>query len=724
MDSDTTPKNLSKSQLTQHTWNRYEYMRDNGFTQYLLLSDKCGKFWYGDQWDAETVAVLKRQRRPHITMNFVLTTIDTVLGEQINNRNEIRYRPRYGKDADKTSDTLNKVFKHISQGNNLTWVRSDVFEDGLITGRGFYEVKLGFDDNLLGEVRIARLNPKNVMIDPDAVDYDPETWNDIGITRWLTIQDIEVLYGKSNARKLEAKIGSGFTSSLDLSDDLRDRVASAYELQGQVPDDSVEQSAYVRIFDRQYRVLTLRKFFVNLRHGDMRPVPDDWEDERVAEYLEANPDLAIMKKLAKRIRWTTVACNVVLHDKWSPYEHFSVVPYFAHFRNGRSVGLAEQLLGVQELLNKTVSQELHIVNTTSNSGWKVKKGALANMTTEELAVRGAETGLVIETTGDTEEVQKITPNQVPTGIDRLSQKAEAMIKSLGVSDYMRGEARADISARALEANQNQGRSSMARVMDNLIRTDVILARVVLSIVQSYYIDERVMYITNGDGRPDESFTVNEIGDDGSISNDLTIGEYMVTVDSAPAKESMEESQFQQALSMREQDIPIPDSVLIQNSRLLDKADIIKQMEEAASSPEAQKRMELELAMLEAEVAAKHSETERFKADAANKAAQAEQKEVAAMKEAQNIDDMTPEQARTIIEKQRLEADQEKQARIMDMEERKAERQFILEERKLELEEKKLEVEKEKIRLDAIAQRIKARQDAKSKQTGESADVKK
>lgn len=37
-----------------------------------------------------------------------------------------------------------------------------------------------------------------------------------------------------------------------------------------------------------------------------------------------------------------------------------------------------------------------MVNTTANSGWKVKRNALANMTVDELEQRGAETGLVVE----------------------------------------------------------------------------------------------------------------------------------------------------------------------------------------------------------------------------------------------------------------------------------------------------------------------------------------
>ena len=252
------------------------------------------------------------------------------------------------------------------------------------------------------------------------------------ISRWLTPDDIEMLYGKEKASELRGKAAAYDSTGVDIVDDLRDRVSSAYEMQGKVPDDSVNQAKYVRVLDRQYRQLTMRRFFANLSFGDLRPVPDDWDDARVAEYLAANPSVAVLEKQATRIRWTVVACNTVLYDEWSPYEHFTVVPYFPHFRNGRTSGMVEQLMSVQELLNKSVSQELHIVNTTANSGWKVKKGALQNMTELELEARGAETGLVA-VLDDINNMDKIQPNQIPSGIDRLAMKAEQFMKTLGIS---------------------------------------------------------------------------------------------------------------------------------------------------------------------------------------------------------------------------------------------------------------------------------------------------
>ena len=58
--------------------------------------------------------------------------------------------------------------------------------------------------------------------------------------------------------------------------------------------------------------------------------------------------------------------------------------------------MVRNLISPQEQLNKISSQELHIVNTTANSGWIVESGSLTGMTADDLEEHGAETGLVLE----------------------------------------------------------------------------------------------------------------------------------------------------------------------------------------------------------------------------------------------------------------------------------------------------------------------------------------
>src|SRR5262249_33875672 len=162
--------------------------------------------------------------------------------------------------------------------------------------------------------------------------------------------------------------------------------------------------------------------------------------------------------------------------------------YFPVFRTGRTVGLIEGLIDPQELLNKTLSQELHVVNTMANSGWKVRQGVVMNMTMEELEEIGAKTGLVLEVNGDPDkDGVKIQPNQIPQGLDRISFKAENFIKSIsGRGDSVMGLDRADVSGKAIGEKKQSADVPLRPAMDNLERTDWYLARNVLDIIQRYY----------------------------------------------------------------------------------------------------------------------------------------------------------------------------------------------------------------------------------------------
>ena len=46
----------------------------------------------------------------------------------------------------------------------------------------YYDVRLKFDRNTAGEVLVSRVNPRTVLPDPDASDYDPDTWDDVVVT--------------------------------------------------------------------------------------------------------------------------------------------------------------------------------------------------------------------------------------------------------------------------------------------------------------------------------------------------------------------------------------------------------------------------------------------------------------------------------------------------------------------------------------------------------------
>lgn len=615
--------------LSSQQWYRYAFVRDQGHLQYCQKHDLCEKFFAGDQWKKSDKAYLNSVRRPALTINKIISTLSNVMGEQIYNRTEIAFRARNGSNP-KTADILTKVFKQISDNNQLEWKRSDMFADGIIGSRGYLDIRMNFSENMQGDVVIDNVNPKNVLVDPDADQMDPDTWNEVLYTRWMTADEIELLYSKKDAKLLRGKGESAFPYGYDSIDNFRDRFAgehaylgSMYGFEGFESENNV--SKCIRVIERQYRKLDRYAHFVYPKTGESRPVPDTWDEDRI-KYVAQEFGLKVIQKLARRIRWTVSADNVILHDDWSPYKHFTIVPYFPYFRRGNTIGLVENLIDPQELLNKSESQNLHIINTSANSGWKVKTGALTNMSIEELEERGAETGLVMEVNGDPEkDVVKIMPNSVPTGHDRLSYKAEEHIKGIsGVPDSAQGMDRADVAAKAIQQKKISSKTNLVKPMDSLVRTDFLIARNTLDLVQEFYSEERIMTITKDSITGEtEDFTINQMTDEGEVLNDLTVGEYGIVVSSQPQRETLEDNEFDQLVAMRKEiGIKIPDHVIIDASKLRNKKEIIKSMQTDKETPEGRRQAELAARMQEATVAKEEGEAKAKHADASLRTAKA------------------------------------------------------------------------------------------------------
>jgi len=620
-------------EISQNNWLRYVYVRDNGHLDFVAKANKCDDFFLGKQWDPLVKQQLDAQRRPALTINKILSTLSNVMGDQIQTRADTTFKPLHSEGED-LSHEIELLYKQIQMGTDLLWKESEVFADGAITSRGFYDVRLGFKDNTQGEVELYVPNPRNVLVDPDAEQYDPDTWKEVIYTKWLSPNDIAILYNPDDADYLRMNNTNPYIADIDSVQRSFERFGGPghYYTYNPVARDIIRN---VRVIERQYKKLTKQKLFVDSATGDQRAVPSHWDRNRVA-FVADRYQLSVIEKVVERLRWTTTAGPCVLHDDWSPYRHFTIVPFFPYFRRGRTMGLVENLLDPQELLNKTSSQELHIVNTTANSGWKVKRNSLKNMTTEEVEQRGAMTGVVFEL-DDVKDMEKIQPNQIPTGIERISYKAEEHIKTISnVDDNALGQDREDVAAKAIKAKRARGSVNQMKIMENLNFTRKLLARNILDIIQEYYTEPRIYRITfenqaaeahenaeEGEGKFLELNQYQEATD--SITNDLSAGKYDVMITSMPARDTLDESEFEQCMAMREAGIAIQDDVIISHSLLRNKREIVRRMTEAAQSPEAQQDAALNQQAKVNEVDKLGAEADKTKADAMLKTATAQAK---------------------------------------------------------------------------------------------------
>ena len=603
-------------------WDRYIRARDNGHLEYVEMAKKCDSYYRGEQWDEADLAALEAEGRPALTINTILPTVNTVLGEQSTRRADIQFKPRRGGDTE-VAHTLNKLYMQIADNNKLDWVEQQVFADGLIMdGRGYFDVRMDFSDHVEGEIRITAKDPLDILPDPDAKDADPKNWNEVFETKWMTLDEIEELYGKKKSDKLQfiAENGSSFgRDSIEYEETRFGDVDSTddYLGAGIQGDDEYKNVKALRVIERQHKRITRVDCFVDPNTGDQREVPEAWNDRKAKKFAKEY-SLSIITKTKRKVRWTVTCDKVVLFDDWSPYNDFTVVPFFAYFRRGRPFGMVRNLLSPQEQLNKIASQELHIVNTTANSGWMVESGSLVGMTVDDLEEHGAETGLVVEYARGTNPPLKIQPNQIPSGLDRIGQKAQANIQSIsGINDSMLGTDKSEVSGIAIQAKQNRGAIMIQVPLDNLRKTRQYLAEKILNLLQTFYTEQRIIQVTNESDplKPREEMVINEMTPEGQIVNDLTLGEYDVVVATAPARDSFDEVQFAEALNLRQVGVAIPDDAIIEYSHLARKGELakrIRMMTGIEQSPEQQQvaamqqqmamqQLQLEIAKLEAEV---------------------------------------------------------------------------------------------------------------------------
>ncbi len=667
------------TKLAKEQYDRYRRAADTGHREFIAKAKRNNEFFLGLQWEEKVRKVLERHNKPVMTINKVLATINTVMGEQLKNRADVTFRP-FRNGTEQTATALAKTWMQISNHQNLDALESEMFDDGIIESRGFLDVRMSFDDHMMGEVDIALLNPKDVIIDPDARDYDPDSWNEVFITRWLTSDEVAWQYNERDAKVLRNKSSSSFDYSYDSIDD-----ATKYDNFGGEDRPEDERNDFsdkrkIRIIERQFRVTKRMPHFVDPRTGDTRVVPSNWDDDRIDQVLKLY-DWRLVDKVARVIQWRVTADDVVLHDEVSPYKHFTVVPYFPYFRRGKTMGLVENLVSAQMILNKVSSQELHVLNSSANGGWKIKKGSLQNLDIDELEQRGAETGLVLELT-EVSDAEKIAPNQIPTGLDRVTFKTDEYIKDIsGISDSQRGFDREDVAAKAIQAKQAAGSVNLAKPFDNLNRTRKILARNVLDLVQTYYTEERILQVTGTTpGAQSEELLINQVQDDGSVVNDLTAGEYSVVISTVPTQESYLESQFEEAMRLREVGVNIPDEYMIENSTLAKKNEMLQSMNDEGQQQLRARQQEAEVRKLELENAEKEIEIQRKQAETALAAARAEKTQIDGQVALQGDQGDNPE-----LELAQAEAEAEIEERKMQLEAWVQKQKLLLEKQKLMME---------------------------------------
>jgi hypothetical protein len=572
---------------------------------------ECVDFFEGKQWRAEDVKKLEREGRPALNINKIRPLVNLVLGYHLNNQTDIGYLP--GNDGTGTADmarVLSALSKQISEVNELPYIDSEVFLDGLLTARGYWDLRLDFDRNMKGEAVWTAVDPFTVYLDPDAQAYDLNTGTYVMTSRWISVEEVEYFYGQDAANLIRPLTnGMTFNQFPSTMYEGADEVTPFRRFGGDEDNPSswriYSDQFYnwidtyrktIRMLDIQHYIRTKRWFFVDLETGDQRPVPDDWDQERTQRVMlyakQMNWPLVLTQKLTRRVRWTHMVGDVIVFDEWSPYDTFTVVPYFPYFRRGRTQGMVEHLLDPQREINVRRSARQNIIGRSSNGGWKYAKGSLDAQQKRNLEINGGRPGFQMEydtKNGSLPPPEMIQPGQSPVSVEQLEKEAENDLKEIaGINDSALGQVdQATISGRAIQARQQQTVIGLEGFIDNYHRSKRLCGKKQLEVIQGHYTEPRVIR-ANGSGAQPLEALINQKSAEG-ILNDVTFGNYAADIQEMSLSDSFLQGQFNELMQLKQMGMPIPDDFIIDASSIGRKEELriaLKQARQAQAQQQA------------------------------------------------------------------------------------------------------------------------------------------
>ena len=590
---------LTGNKLALKLYDDYVSAMQRGHSDYIQTARKLEDVYLGGgrHWDAEDSAKLNAEHRPALEANLVYSTVQSLLGYQTQSRMNIAYQPRETGDQ-KISEILTKIALYELDKNKFPWIESQVFADGVIQQRGYFDIRMDYEEDISGKIKIEALDPMDVVPDPDAKTYDPEGWKKVTVTKWLPLDDIKILYPKKYRQVLNTA-----QSDTDYGDDEygveRNKFGMSFTNKPYHQDKYGE--TYIRVLDTQYRKVTKRDYFYDVENDTLVPVSDDMT-RKEAEKEARRLDVELISRTVNRVRWTVSTRDCILHDDWSPYDHFTIVPFFPTFRRGQTLGIVDNLVSLQDSLDKVWSQVLHVINTTANSGWIVEQGSLTNMDTEDLEEYGAKTGLIVEYKRGYSRPEKIEPNKIPTGLMEFLNSTVSFIKMVGiVSEAFQGQKSNEVSGQAIQQRVAQTAIGLSAMIDNLLYTRNLIATIILNLVQNFYTEERAFRIVSDKDtqqEQEEVVTINQpaVEQDETgrtiemILNDVTVGKYDTVISDVPTQVNYQQGQLQEALEFRKYGVNIPDDEMVKLSTLTRKNEIAKRLSGEANEAQQQQMM--------------------------------------------------------------------------------------------------------------------------------------
>ena len=436
---------------------RWQYAHDSRKKHWEDVARQAYNYYTGTgHWTAAEAALLAKENRPDSKLNYIFKWMNVVTGNERQNRNDLWIYPTEGGDV-RMASVYNFIFKYIKKQNNLDWLMSQAALDSFLTGQGWIKLYIEVDDEFEAQIKAKVINPFLMNFDPDSIEYDLSDAKDIFEAQWL---DKDMLK-KAYSRKIGDKIDSWYSSAK------KSREKDLY---------INEQKNLLRVLDCYYRDYRIKNYWFDEKTGSIT------QDEK-AGYRR-------ISKLVSRIKFRRLFGDVTLEEMEAPLgleKDFPYVSIFAYFVKGVGVPLCEQVISIQDIINKSYSQFMDLLNRQPKPGIMYEEGAVD----DESVFEDYRNGKITQVPAGTISGNRIKigdPPVYPAAHAATLQNAVQMGEDiLSITQAFQGQAPGRIeSALGVERLIQQSEIPHNLSADNIHLSQVLMGRKILQLVNNFW----------------------------------------------------------------------------------------------------------------------------------------------------------------------------------------------------------------------------------------------
>jgi hypothetical protein len=500
---------------------------------------KSMNYYFGEQWTKAQIEDLESQNRAPAVFNMILPATDLIIGHHIQNKINIVAKP-----VDEFSDPhiahiINGAMKYVEQSNDIEFEDKMQFQDGIITGVGVKPVWWDTESSFEGKLCISQDPSWNYFLDANFTKYDYTDANELYRVAWFTIKDIQRLWGKKIAEKVKiSNIGNDGMPEENAPSDFKG-MSNDYGMR----DFGISNEQYKMSYDAEkglYRVIERysveweeKEFYFDSEQNKWLDIDDLSEEE---QYLVKGMSV---KKSVKHIQLTTVVGIEAVEDKAMKCKEFYQLFnfYFPYFYNGFYMGLINNLFYPQDEINKRHSQIVHILGSIANSGMAYDEDAFDDEEEAELASKISRNGQLykFKELYDKETGQKnyemLQPHEAPQTYAMLIASEKDDVKYIsGANDAIQGISKRAQSGRAKQSEIEQSAVRLQNIVHNFRKTQKLCGKAIVWWIQNYFTEEKLIRVMGDESMGTQEEIVINKRAFGQIFNDVTMGEYDITLE--------------------------------------------------------------------------------------------------------------------------------------------------------------------------------------------------